>query len=122
MRHFRCCDSLAAVSAAAVAGVNDVSQKAVEQTSSRQQVLTSLEQAGFADVKVTAGSTVVQARDRSGHPVTMFIGPQSAGEMVTTGASERTSSTGSPSGVAWVHRRAKGGRAQFETHWRLRPR
>lgn len=43
----------------------------------RQQLMTSLEQAGFSDVKVMPDSFLVQAKDKSGNPVTMFINPDS---------------------------------------------
>lgn len=91
--------TLAAVSSAAFGGPNDA-EKATGRASPSQQVLTNLERAGFTDVKVTSGSIVIQARDSTGNPVTMFVGPHwAAAEMGTTGSNQRTATTGSPNGV-----------------------
>jgi hypothetical protein len=43
----------------------------------RSQLQESLEKAGFTNVAVMAGSFVVQATDKSGNPVTMFLNPNS---------------------------------------------
>lgn len=56
----------------------------------RQQVLTNLQQSGFTDVKVMPDSFLVQAKDRSGNPVTMFIGPNSFDEVTTVGSTQQT--------------------------------
>ena len=39
----------------------------------RQQLTTSLQQAGFTNIKVVPDSFIVQAKDKSGDPVTMFL-------------------------------------------------
>jgi PRC-barrel domain len=59
----------------------------------RQQVMTNLQQSGFTDVKVLPDSFLVHAKDRSGNPVTMFIGPNSFDEVTTVGSNADTSRT-----------------------------
>ena len=61
----------------------------------RQQVMTNLQQSGFTDVKVVPDSFLVQAKDKSGNPVTMFIGPNSFDEVTTVGSNADTSRTNS---------------------------
>jgi hypothetical protein len=61
----------------------------------RQQLTNSLQQSGFTNIKVVSDSFLVQANDKSGNPVTMFVGPNSAIEFTTVGSNEQTSgSTG----------------------------
>lgn len=48
----------------------------------QQQMTTNLQQSGFSDVKVMPDSFLVQAKDKSGNPVTMFITPNSMTELV----------------------------------------
>lgn len=43
----------------------------------RQKLSSNLEQAGFTDVKVIPEAFLVQAKDKDGNPVTMFINPRS---------------------------------------------
>jgi hypothetical protein len=43
----------------------------------RQQLASNLQQAGFTDIKIMPDSFIVQAKDKSGNPVTMFINPDS---------------------------------------------
>jgi sporulation protein YlmC with PRC-barrel domain len=43
----------------------------------RQQLAGNLRQAGFSDVRIMPDSFLVQAKDQSGNPVTMFIDPTS---------------------------------------------
>jgi PRC-barrel domain len=50
-----------------------------------------LQQSGFTDVKVVPDSFLVQAKDKSGNPVTMFIGPNSFDEVTTVGSNTDTS-------------------------------
>jgi hypothetical protein len=57
----------------------------------RQQLTSSLQQAGFTNIKVVPDSFLVQANDKSGNPVTMFIGPNSATEFTTVGSNDQTS-------------------------------
>ena len=59
----------------------------------RQQVMTNLQQSGFTDVKVVPDSFLVQAKDKSGNPVTMFIGPNSFDEVTTVGSNADISRT-----------------------------
>jgi len=62
-------------------------------TGLRQQVLTNLQNSGFTNVKVMPDSFLVQATDKSGNAVTMFIGPNSMTEVTTVGASGQASGT-----------------------------
>lgn len=55
-------------------------------TNLRQQVTTDLQQAGFTNVKVKPNSFLVQANDKSGNPVTMFITPDAMTEVTTVGS------------------------------------
>jgi hypothetical protein len=60
-------------------------------SSLRQQLTSSLQQSGFTNIKVVADSFLVQANDKSGNPVTMFIGPHSATEVTTVGSNDQAS-------------------------------
>jgi hypothetical protein len=58
----------------------------------RQQLTTNLQQAGFTDVKLMPESFLVQAKDKAGNPMTMFITPDSVAEVTTAangGASDQ---------------------------------
>jgi PRC-barrel domain len=57
----------------------------------RQQLTNNLQQSGFTNIKVVADSFLVQARDKSGNPVTMFIGPNSESEVTTVGSNDQAS-------------------------------
>ena len=48
----------------------------------RQQVAANLKQSGFTDVKIVPNSFLVQAKDKSGNPVTMWLNPKSFTEVV----------------------------------------
>lgn len=67
----------------------------------RQQLTSSLQQSGFTNIKVVPDSFLVQANDKSGNPVTMFIGPNSATEFTTVGSNDQTS--GSNMGNSEAH-------------------
>ena len=59
---------------------------------------TTLQQSGFTDVKIMPDSFLVRAKDKSGSPVTMFIGPDSVTEVLGgTAAKGATSTTTSAS-------------------------
>jgi PRC-barrel domain protein len=62
-------------------------------TGLQQQVTTNLQNSGFTNVKVMPDSFLVQATDKSGNPVTMFIGPNSMSEVTTVGANGQASET-----------------------------
>jgi len=64
----------------------------------QQQVTTNLQNSGFTNVKVMPDSFLVQATDKSGNAVTMFIGPNSMSEVTTVGANGQASAsnTGEP--------------------------
>ena len=53
----------------------------------RQQITQNLKQSGFTDVKVMPDSFLVQAKDKNGNPMTMFLTPNSmeVAEVGTTG-------------------------------------
>jgi hypothetical protein len=59
----------------------------------RQQLSTDLQQSGFTNVKVMPDSFLVQANDKAGNPVTMFITPGSMAEVTTIGSNNRAAGT-----------------------------
>jgi PRC-barrel domain protein len=61
------------------------------QSSMRQQLTNNLQESGFTDIKVVADSFLVRATDKSGNPVTMFIGPNSETEITTVGMNDQAS-------------------------------
>lgn len=63
------------------------------QASVRQQMVNDLQQAGFTDVKVRPQPFLVEARDRSGNPVTMFVGPNAFAEVKTVGVNAQNGSS-----------------------------
>src|SRR5664279_877466 len=62
-------------------------------TNLQQQVTTNLQNSGFTNVKVMPDSFLVQATDKSGNPVSMFIGPNSMTEVTTVGANGQATGT-----------------------------
>jgi PRC-barrel domain len=66
-----------------------------------QQLTNSLQQSGFTHIKVVPDSFLIQANDKSGNPVMMFIGPNSAAEFTTIGSNDQTS--GSNAGNPDMH-------------------
>jgi len=52
----------------------------------RQQLSTDLQKAGYSDVHLIPDSFLIQAKDKSGNPVTMFIRGNSVTEMVDVAA------------------------------------
>ncbi len=56
---------------------NDRANAANEHGGLRRKLSANLEQAGFTDVKVMPEAFLVQAKDKDGNPVTMFINPRS---------------------------------------------
>jgi hypothetical protein len=60
-------------------------------TNLRQQLTNNLQQSGFTNIKVVPDSFLVQATDKSGNPVTMFIGPNSSTEVTTVGSNSQAS-------------------------------
>jgi hypothetical protein len=71
----------------------DAIQSNSSEASVRQQMVNDLQQAGFSDVKVRPQSFLVEARDRSGNPVTMFVGPNTFAEVKTIGANAQKNSS-----------------------------
>lgn len=71
---------------------NSTAAKAPSNTANfKQQVTTDLQKAGFTNVKVKPDSFLIQANDKSGNPVTMFITPDSMAEVTTVGSNQSTS-------------------------------
>src|SRR5665213_82200 len=60
-------------------------------TNIRQQLTNNLQQSGFTNIKVLPDSFLVQATDKSGNPVTMFLGPHSSTEVTTVGSNSQPS-------------------------------
>lgn len=52
----------------------------------QQQMISSLQKSGFTNIKVMPDSFLVQANDKAGHPVMMFITPNSMTEITNMGA------------------------------------
>jgi hypothetical protein len=61
-----------------------------------QEIKQKLKDEGFTDVQVVPGSFIVSAKDKSGDPVTMVIGPHSM--MVLTVNNSETTGSSSASG------------------------
>lgn len=70
------------------------------QANLQQQVMTNLQQSGFTNVKVMPDSFLVQAKDKSGNPVTMFIGPNSFDEVTTVGSNAQAPASKERNGSA----------------------
>jgi hypothetical protein len=64
----------------------------------REQLTTNLQKSGFTDVKVMADSFLVQAKDKSGNPVTMFLSPGSLTE-VTDDSNVQNAQAGTAGGM-----------------------
>ncbi len=64
---------------------DQLSGTAAPVTDPRQQIRTNLQQAGFSDVRVIPDAFLVQARDKSGKPITIMINPGSVTIMAATG-------------------------------------
>ena len=64
----------------------------------RQQITTTLQQSGFTDVKVMPDSFLVQAKDKSGNPMTVFVNPTSMTEVTAMNMSDG-GKTGAMSGA-----------------------
>jgi hypothetical protein len=67
-------------------------------TNLRQDLLSSLSQAGFTNVSVKADSFVVQAKDKDGNPVTMLLGPGSFTEVTDVQANGQMPAGTAPTG------------------------
>ncbi len=63
-------------------------QAAMHGADLQQQVRGNLRQAGFTDIKVVPDSFLVQAKDKSGNPITMMINPGSLTEVVDIGSAQ----------------------------------
>jgi sporulation protein YlmC with PRC-barrel domain len=89
---------LATTSTAALAA--DASNTTTPNVDIQQKMKTNLQQSGFTDVAVMPDSFLVQAKDKSGNPVTMFITPNSMTELVgnTTGATAATATADTTAG------------------------
>jgi hypothetical protein len=63
---------------------------AAKTESLKQEMKSTLQQAGFSNVRVMPDSFLVQAKDKSGHPVAMIINPNSMTEIVDEGTMGQT--------------------------------
>lgn len=90
---------LTTVSSMAFAESNSTAPKSGPQniqgnvTNLRQQLATDLQQSGFTNVKVKPDSFLVEANDKAGNPVTMFITPNSLAEVTTIGQNKQSTGT-----------------------------
>ena len=62
----------------------------------RAQISSDMQQAGFTDVKVMPDSFLVQAKDKSGDPVSMIVNPNSVTEVVHVAANTPSSQPQKP--------------------------
>lgn len=62
----------------------------------QQQVTQNLQQSGFTDIKIMPDSFLVQAKDKSGNPITMMINPDSVTEVLALGTSGADRMPGTP--------------------------
>lgn len=86
-------------------GKAGAAQSDTSQAGVRQQMVNDLQQAGFTDVKLRPQSFLVEAKDRSENPVTMFVGPNTFAEVKTVGANaQKTSSNNSSSNTPMLLR------------------
>ena len=67
----------------------------------QQKMTSNLQQSGFTDVKVMPDSFLVQAKDKTGNPVKMFITPDSMTEFVndTSGTAHADTTAGNNGGM-----------------------
>lgn len=72
----------AAAILATLAGPAMAQTTAPQATNQREQLTRTLQSAGFTDVKVMPDSYLVQAKDKDGNPVNMFISPNSVTEVM----------------------------------------
>jgi hypothetical protein len=56
----------------------------------REQLTTNLQKSGFTDVKVMADSFLIEAKDKAGNPVTMFLSPGSFTEITDDSFGQNT--------------------------------
>jgi hypothetical protein len=69
-------------------------QTSAQKESLRQDMKQTLQQAGFTGVRVMPDSFLVQAKDKSGHPVAMIINPNSMTEIVDEGTVGQVAANG----------------------------
>jgi hypothetical protein len=77
-----------------------VKQTHAQKESLRQDMTQTLQQAGFTNVRVMPDSFLVQAKDKSGHPVAMIINPNSMTEIVDEGTLGQTASAATQGNAA----------------------
>ena len=80
------------------AGSAPVKSAAANGANIQEELTTNLLQSGFTDVKVMPDSFLVQAKDKTGNPVTMFLSPGSVTE-VTDDSNGRNAKTGAAGGM-----------------------
>ncbi|MGJ5020356.1 PRC-barrel domain-containing protein [Bradyrhizobium oligotrophicum] len=98
MRNITAALALTALASTAAFG-ETASQSPPANQSSRQDIVANLQQSGFTNVKVMPASTVIQANDRSGNPITVLVGANATAEVATVGANT-ASAAGSASDTA----------------------
>jgi hypothetical protein len=75
-----------AMAQTAPSNANAAQEMAASHANLRQQIANNLKQEGFSDVQVVPDSFLVQAKDKTGNPITMMINPDSVTEVVDSGA------------------------------------
>lgn len=94
MRNITAALALTVLASTAAFGESAPQTTAANQNS-RQDIVAGLQQSGFTNVKVMSASTVIQAKDRSGTPIMVFVGANATDEATTVGAN-----TGASAGLA----------------------
>ncbi|GLH76605.1 hypothetical protein SSBR45G_15130 [Bradyrhizobium sp. SSBR45G] len=90
MRNITAALALTALASTAAFG-ESASQTTAANQNSRQDIVAGLQQSGFTNVKVISAPTVIQAKDRSGNPIMVFVGANAMDEPATVGASNGAS-------------------------------
>ncbi|NPU13133.1 PRC-barrel domain-containing protein [Bradyrhizobium sp. 83012] len=89
--------------ASTAAFAESASQAPAANQSGRQDIVANLQQSGFTNVRVISAPTVIQAKDRSGNPIMVFVGANAMDEPATvganTGASAGSGSDAAPGGA-----------------------
>ena len=65
----------------------------------RQQLQSQLSGAGYTDIKITPSSFFIQAKDKSGNPVSMVVGPDTFTEVTTLDSNTGRAASQSESGA-----------------------
>ena len=108
MRNITAALALTALASTAAFGETATQTPAANQNS-RQDIVANLQQSGFTNVRVMSASTVIQAKDRSGNPITVLVGTNAPDDVATVGANTGSSASETAPGGAFTSVPAKDG-------------